>query len=422
MSKEFEYLLHLLGCSIHSKKASTPPEGIDWEFLYRLAKEQTVYPILLYALKRQPELLESDGQAWVKRELRSILISETLRRDASDKLLSALENAGITPVVLKGYGLSHLYPEPTIRQSADLDIYVGLEQEQLAQHVLRTCGVHVKERAQEAQEGACYYDSVGCIELHAWLMGKDDRLAWMKENPSGITQPFKKIEIEDGKHIYILGDEDNMLFLTLHFIKHFVKYGANLRNLFDVLLFYRYYSQSNNCEKFWAKMKELRFDGLVRAMITCGVMYGSFTCDELPVLEPSSKSIVLHILSDIENGGWMGQKESDDRNITRLIYEKALYDRTSPKGNLWFVWSKRNRIIGIIKAFICSKEHLATKYPYAKKNAFFLTIAFFHRIFDGIMKLRSGKIRPFVLNVELHGKHTEVTQRRKKLFEELGIL
>lgn len=341
MTYEFEYLLHLLGSSVQGKEASAPKKPIDWGKLFQLAKEQTVYPMVLYALKQQPELYGTEHKDWVKRELRVLLVAEVLRRDASAELLNALENAGVTPVVLKGYSLSHLYPEPSVRQSADLDIYVGLQQEEKAQVVLRSYGVQVKERAEEAQEASCYYEPVGCIELHAWLMGKDDRAAWLASNPSGITQPFKIITLDNGDHIHTLGDDDNMLFLSLHFIKHFVKYGANLRNLLDVILFYRFYSQNYNCAEFWAKMRELRFDSLIKTILGIGVGYCSFSKKDFVYVETVNETITEQVLSDIEEGGWMGQKESKDRDRIRLVYEKALYDRTSSRGNIGFIWEKR---------------------------------------------------------------------------------
>lgn len=422
MTYEFEYLLHLLGSSVQGKAASVPIKPIDWEKLFQLAKEQTVYPMVLYVLKQQPELYGTAHKDWVKRELRLLLVAEVLKRDASTELLSALENAGVTPVVLKGYSLSRLYPESSVRQSADLDIYVGLQNEKKAQDVLRSCGVQVKERAEEAQEASCYYEPVGCIELHAWLMGKDDRAAWLVDNPSGISQPFKFVSLDNGEYIRTLGDDDNMLFLALHFIKHFIKYGANLRNLLDVILFYRYYSRNCNCADFWAKMKKLRFDNLVRAIISAVIEFCSIPKNDFAGVEVVETSIVERVLADIEAGGWMGQKESQDRDRIRLIYEKALYDRSASIGKIGFVWKQRARIIQMIGAFFCSKEHLYNKYPYTRKSVFLLPIAYLHRGIDAVIKLRNGKVRTFVLNTESEKQYSDVTQRRSKLFEDLGIL
>ena len=83
MTYEFEYLLHLLGCSVQGKEANAPLKPIDWEKLFQLAKEQTVYPMVLYVLKKQPELYGTAHKDWVKRELRLLLVAEVLKRDAS---------------------------------------------------------------------------------------------------------------------------------------------------------------------------------------------------------------------------------------------------------------------------------------------------------------------------------------------------
>lgn len=422
MTYEFEYLLHLLGCAVQNTKAMAPRKAVDWEKLFQLAKEQTVYPMVLYVLKRQPELYGVVHKDWVKRELRLLLVAEVLRRDESAKLLRALEDAGVTPVVLKGYSLSHLYPEPTVRQSADLDIYVGLENEKNAQEALRAYGVQVEERVEEVQEASCYFEPVGCIELHAWLMCKEDRAAWLAKNPSGITQPFKIVALENGDRIHTLGDDDNMYFLALHFIKHFIKYGANLRNLLDVILFYRHYSTKCDCAAFWTKMEMLRFGDLIRAIISAGITFCSIPKDGFVDVDVVEDSIVERVLADIEAGGWMGQKESQDRGRIRLIYEKALYDRTVSNGKLRFLWKQRARIAGMIGAFFCAKEHLYSKYPYARKSKFLLPIAYLHRGVDSVIKLKSGKVRPLVLNTEAEKQYSAITQRRSNLFEDLGIL
>lgn len=422
MTYEFEYLLHLLGCAVQNTKAIVPRKAVDWEKLFQLAKEQTVYPMVLYVLKRQPELYGVVHKDWVKRELRLLLVAEVLRRDESAKLLRVLEDAGVTPVVLKGYSLSHLFPEPTVRQSVDLDIYVGLEYEKKALEVLRAYGVNVKERAAEAQEASCYFEPVGCIELHAWLMGKADRAAWLANNLSGITEPFKIVTIENGDRVRTLADDDNILFLALHFVKHFVKYGANLRNLLDVILFYRYYSKNRDCAAFWAKMEALRFDDLIRAIISAGIRFCSLPKDDFACVEVVDADLVERVAADIEAGGWMGQKESKDRDRIRLIYEKALYDRTASGGKIGFLWKQRARIGKMLGAFFCSRQHLYSKYPYSQKSAILLPLAYLHRGIDSVIKMKKGQVKTFVLNTESERQHSEITQRRSKLLEDLGIL
>lgn len=118
----------------------------------------------------------------------------------------------------------------------------------------------------------------------------------------------------------------------------------------------------------------------------------------------------------------MGQKESQDRYRIRLIYEKALYDRTASSGKIGFLWKNRARIVKMMSAYFCAKEHLYSKYPYAQKSAFLLPIAYLHRGVDSVIKLKTKKVRIFVLNTESEKQYSDVTQRRSKLFEDLGIL
>lgn len=164
-------------------------------------------------------------------------------------------------------------------------------------------------------------------------------------------------------------------FLPLHFIKHFVKYGANLRNLLDIVLFYRYYSQMCDCSKFWDEMKKLRFDNLIRAIICVGVNFCSIAPVDFLGVEALDKSIALRVLSDIEDGGWMEQKENEERDRIRLVYEKALYDRTSTNGNLVCIWTKRARVMQLLKAFFALKNICTINIRMCKKSVYLLPIA-----------------------------------------------
>ena len=45
-----------------------------------------------------------------------------------ERAWKALEKAGIQPVLMKGAGLAALYPDPSMRQWGDIDLFVGKEQ------------------------------------------------------------------------------------------------------------------------------------------------------------------------------------------------------------------------------------------------------------------------------------------------------
>ena len=74
---------------------------------------------------------------------RTIVYSEIIRRDAIFDLFQRLRDFGIPFDILKGIGLSVLYAVPECRVCGDVDLYVGPENEERAQSVLKNFGVNV---------------------------------------------------------------------------------------------------------------------------------------------------------------------------------------------------------------------------------------------------------------------------------------
>ena len=66
------------------------------------------------------------------------------------KAWKALEDAGIRPVLLKGFGLAENYPQPDLRQCGDIDIFVGKDAYHEGAKVLREAfpeALHFDEEA-----------------------------------------------------------------------------------------------------------------------------------------------------------------------------------------------------------------------------------------------------------------------------------
>lgn len=76
----------------------------------------------------------------------------------------------------------------------------------------------------------------------------------------------------------------------------------------------------------------------------------------------------------------------------------------------------------MISAFFCDRNEMYNRYPFCRKSVFLLPLAYVCRGIDSLVKLKSGEVRPFVLNTESEKQYSDVTQRRSKLFEDLGIL
>jgi hypothetical protein len=111
-------------------------------------------------------------------------------------VIAHLNAAGIDSVLMKGWAIAHLYPEPGLRHYSDLDLCVAPEHERAARTALRSLGP--LERY---------------VDLHRGL-GRHEKLPW-----SEIIGRAETVDLE-GVPIKILGPEDHLRLLCLHWLRH----------------------------------------------------------------------------------------------------------------------------------------------------------------------------------------------------------
>ena len=178
-------LLHLLRCALWQQRPDKRLFGndTDWEALMALARQHTVQAMVAQQMKRVADAL--GNETVMKRCTRQILAATRRNRHINQltaKLDSILRQEGYQPVLLKGQGVARYYPEPLLRMSGDIDLYLGPHTDKAVdtlcrqlhiethhgrndrKHVNMTCqdvemGVHRKEtevntmaRAQEIQD------------------------------------------------------------------------------------------------------------------------------------------------------------------------------------------------------------------------------------------------------------------------------
>ena len=76
--------------------------------------------ILLTVFQKLPATLKSQFNAQYLANIKQSIVQEY----EGEQVLKALGNAGLSCIALKGWELRKLYPEPMMRQMADLDILV----------------------------------------------------------------------------------------------------------------------------------------------------------------------------------------------------------------------------------------------------------------------------------------------------------
>ena len=319
MTENFAYLMDLLA----SGASGTPARSIDgftaWEDVLRLAEEQSVYYVILYTLKRMTDCsLDKKRQTMLIAELQTVAISTFAKRLRIIKLLEDLEAYGIRAILLKGYISASLYNSPDSMVSGDTDIYVEREDEKKAQEFLRQRGFTVLLRDSNSHHSNCSHPELGHLELHTSFYYEIAEEVWFRHmgKQRYIEEPYEKIVTPDGAY-YSLGKTDNLIFLALHMIKHFILEGMNLRQVMDFSLYYQAYEDTLDLPRFWKILEELKYSYFIKVILCISTNYF-----HLPIQHAADSEDVKHvdmtaILDDMETGGWFG-------NVNMLSHAKGL--------------------------------------------------------------------------------------------------
>lgn len=214
---------------------------IEWDAVMRLAKHHSNQVLVCDVASRMTgdnrpsEAMLGQMQA----AMRNNLLSQMRLKQILSSAVGLLREHGIEPVLLKGFGLAMLYPNPSLRQFGDIDLYVGLDDFHEACRLLRTLpgGYNWGE---EVDKGHQYNIEFGNypMEIHRVSSDMDDpKVAkiYAAIEREGLHDHTQRVDYE-GLEV-ALPSKDFMVFYTFyHAWHHFLTSGVGWRQISDVAL------------------------------------------------------------------------------------------------------------------------------------------------------------------------------------------
>ena len=247
LEHQVEMLLALLRAALHQSEVQTSffkhSTAGEWKLCYRLAVKQGVAALAWSAVERLPKELcpPLDVKlSWALCGDRQLEKYSNHCRVAHD-LAGLYARNGIATVVLKGVGLSRLYPVPALREVGDIDIYTCSadksrmtddEANALANELMEQRGAGV-DYSYKRVHSSFFYKGVR-FENHSRFLNPETSAQvdgvdeWLKE------QLFPRaVKLLDGEcDVNVPSDAFDAVFIPLHAAHHYGK-GLSLRHLCD---------------------------------------------------------------------------------------------------------------------------------------------------------------------------------------------
>ena len=263
----------------------------DWNYIYRLAQEQSVLGLVLDGLEHSDEkppqvlLLQWIGEVQMieqRNKEMNVLIAD---------LIEKLRKEGIYTILLKGQGIAQCYEKPLWRCSGDIDLFLNNDNYQKAKSFLMPLASEIeKEYLREMHLGMCIDGWV--VELHGSLYcGLSSRIEQELDKVhqdtffGGAVRSWNN----NGTQVFLLKAENDVFYVFSHILQHFFMEGIGLRQICDWCRLMWTYKDSLNYGLLEQRIKRAGLTSEWKAFGALAIEYLGFPKDSMPLLDVRSK-------------------------------------------------------------------------------------------------------------------------------------
>ncbi len=289
--------------------------AIDWPSVMQLAEHHATVTLLCDVASkmndgRQPG---SEMLARMKTQMRTNLFFQMKLKQTMLKAVEMLREHDIEPVLLKGFSLSVLYPNPSLRQFGDIDLFVGLEKFHEACAVLRAMpgsynwGVILDSGRHFNIEFGDY-----SIEIHrvsAEVLEAKDSATYMEIERLGLVTNAQDVELE-GARLRVPSIDFMVFFTFYHAWQHFLTSGVGWRQLCDMAMVLHTYHAQINENKLKEDLEAMHLMKPWQAFGCLLVQYLGLPASEMPFHNPKMRRTPRLVYEYIMEEGNFGRDET----------------------------------------------------------------------------------------------------------------
>lgn len=284
----------------------------DWKVLYVIAKKQALIGVLFHGIKQLPKELVPDAgllMQWMGMAQKIRQQNIQLFLDSA-KVCKKFKQVGFRNCILKGQGNALLYPDPYMRTSGDIDIYLEGGRKRVMQYINKVCSNqmmryhHVDFPVMKTAIEVHFTPSYMFFPVHNRRMQK-----WFKEVMD--LQCSNVVTLPDGYgEITVPTMNFNVIYVLSHLYRHVFTEGIGLRQLIDYY-FVLAKSEERRVKSLTTLQRELKYLGLWKfAGAVMYVLHETMGLPEEKMIAPIDVNEGRFLLAEIMQGGNFGQYDT----------------------------------------------------------------------------------------------------------------
>lgn len=355
MSSFFQLIRLSIDASSKIPSLSLSPS--EWEEIFQLAQKQTLAGVLLEGIMRLPDEQKPPMDLlmqWYVIASKIKQYNQVLDKQAALVCKRFLRD-GFQSVILKGQGNALLYPDPSVRQPGDIDIWIGKDRDTIVNYLRQHCTIsqivyhHADFPVLEDTEVEVHFTPTW---MNSYFTNKILQKFFKEMAP---LQFANEATLPNGGKINVPTLQCNLVYLLVHIYRHLFDEGIGLRQLLDYYFLLRNGITEKERTRTLQVLRELKM-----LRFTAAVMYVEqevFGVESHLLLMPPDEKAGRFLLEEIMEAGNFGkfdprikhrQGESRPARLVRKTLRNLRFIQYYPSEVLWepffkvwqFCWRK----------------------------------------------------------------------------------
>ncbi len=261
---------------------------IDFGEILRIAKEQLVVGLVAAGVEHIIDVKVPQVSALnVAGEVLQIEQRNKAMNLFVASVIEKMRAAGIYTLLVKGQGVAQSYKRPLWRACGDVDFFLSDEDYEKAKNFLVPYASEVEIEFKGSKHLGLTIDGWE-VELHGSLrVGMPSKINRVLDDIKADTFRSGNVRswMNGQTQVFMLGRENDVVYVFVHFFNHFYKGGIGLRQICDWCRLLYTFRDSLNLELLESRIKEMGLIGEWKAFGAFAVEYLGMPIDAMPLLE-----------------------------------------------------------------------------------------------------------------------------------------
>lgn len=268
----------------------------DWSLVYQLAQEQSVQGIVFRGIEklRAKNLELSVPRVLLLQWIGEVQVIEQRNKDMNAfiaDLVAKMRDADIYTILVKGQGLAQCYEKPLLRCSGDVDLLLSYDNYQRAKSYLFPIASFFEKEAKWTLHLGMTIDD-WALELHGSLrVGLPVKINRVLDDIQTDTFNGGSVRswMNGRTQVFMLGKENDIVYVFVHFFNHFYKEGVGLRQICDWCRLLWTYRDEIDLKKIERHIRKMGLMSEWKAFGALAVEYIGMPKEAMPFYSDSSR-------------------------------------------------------------------------------------------------------------------------------------